>query len=245
MYHRIIMDGDQSNGEAPYLRASLFRRHLKLLDRLGYTPITFIDHELIREGKLFAPLKPIIITFDDGYLDMYNAAFPILQEFGMRAVVFVTGDRTLTTNTWEVHPTSPTLPLMGEQQILELHDAGFEIGSHSMTHQDLTKVTSEKRWEEISRSRMVLEIMLNSPVFSFAYPFGTVTPEIKRLVRDAGYKFACGISSGPSRFDQDPFEIRRIVVTNNNSLLNFLIKVLGPYVPYRWVVSEAHRILGK
>ena len=245
MYHRIVEHGESSEGTAPYLNAGLFRRHLKLLDRMGYTAITLRDHKLICEGELYAPSKPIIITFDDGYLDTYQVAFPILQEFGMRAVVFVVGDRTITTNTWENASNTPQMPLMGEQHLLELHDAGFEIGSHTMTHAYLNKLTPEEAWEEISRSRMVLEIMLNSPVLSFAYPFGVITPAIKKLVQNAGYEFACATSSGPRRLDQDYYEIRRIVIANDNGLFNFFMKVLGPYVPYRWVVSETQRFLGK
>lgn len=171
MYHRILPRGVTAYGNELFLDKEMFRQQLALLDRWGYTAITFQDYHLILEGQLDFPRKPVILTFDDGYLDMFENAYPLLEEYGMRAVVFVLADRTIRTNTWEPHHAASKAPLMNEQQILELHEAGFEIASHGLTHEDLSSLPADRAWEEISRSRMLLEILINAPVYSFAYPF--------------------------------------------------------------------------
>jgi peptidoglycan/xylan/chitin deacetylase (PgdA/CDA1 family) len=242
MYHRILPRGVRANGNELSLDKEMFRQQLALLNRWGYTTITFQDYHLILEGQLNFPRKPVILTFDDGYLDMFENAYPLLEEYGMRAVVFVLADRTITTNVWDPHCSTRRTPLMNGQQILELHEAGFEIASHGLTHQDISSLPADKAWEEISRSRMLLEILLNAPVYSFAYPFGFLDGRIKRMVKDAGYKFACGASSGPAVFGRDTYDIRRIKMRDGNGLPEFMYQMVGPYLRQRflwWKVKQA------
>ncbi len=244
MYHRILPRGETARGCELSLDTEMFRQQLALLDRWGYTTITFQDYHLILDGQLNSPRKPVILTFDDGYLDTFENAYPLLEEYGMRAVVSVVGDRTLKTNSWEEHNGTA---LMNDQQILELHEAGFEIASHSMTHRILTSLSADKAWEEISRSRMLLEILLNAPVYTFAYPFGTHDHRIKMMVKDAGYKFACSVSSGPAIFGKDPFDIRRIKIRDRHGLPEFMYQMVGPYLRQRflwWKVKEGFRKAG-
>ncbi len=235
IYHRILDDPQTCNEErAMCVQTDEFRNQLALLERWGFTTITFHDYRLYLEGALNLPRKPIILTFDDGYDDIYRNAFPLLQEFGMKAVVFAIADSQIKTNTWDAFNGGPSRPLMNPQQILELHTAGFEIGSHSLSHPDLSSVSKEIVWEEISRSRMLLEILLNAHVESFAYPYGLTTESVKRMVADAGYTTGCGVYSGPARFGEDPFDIRRILITNGIGTLGFALRVLSPYEYYGW-----------
>ena len=235
LYHRIVADDSQNRGSEICLPQSTFRRHLEYLDRLGFTTITFEDYNLCMKGELNFPKKPIILSFDDGYADTFEQAFPLIQEFGMRGVVFVLGDRTIRVNWWDRDLAVPT-PLLQDHQILELHEAGWEIGSHALTHKPLLHLSKEEMWEEVSRSRMNLEIMLNRPVVSFAYPFGQVTPVIKQIVKDGGYIFGCAAWTGPRFIEEDPLEVRRVTVNERIGLPGFLFQVLGPYTTYRWLI---------
>jgi peptidoglycan/xylan/chitin deacetylase (PgdA/CDA1 family) len=219
-----------------------FRNHLKFLDKWGYTAITFKDYQLYLEGELNLPKKPIIITFDDGYSETAKYTFPALKEFGMKAVYFVLGDRKIKTNIWDKDMFSFPLSLMNDEQILELHQAGFEIGSHSMRHSLLPRVSREQAWEEISRSRMSLEILLNAPVKSFAYPFGQLDETSKKMVKDSGYLFGCATFTGPPKFVSDPFEIRRILIPGGMSMINFAIRVFLPYQYYNYFYREIKKI---
>jgi peptidoglycan/xylan/chitin deacetylase (PgdA/CDA1 family) len=235
MYHRIVDTEQLSRTHWTCVHTQEFRRHLQLLDHWGFTAITFDDYRLYLAGELNLPRKPVILTFDDGYLDVYKNAFPILKEFGMKAVVFVLGNREIKKNFWDEPLGLPTASLMGEQEILELHAAGFEIGSHTMNHAALTMLSEEEAWEEISRSRMVLEILVNSSVRTFCYPYGNVNGSIKKMVEDAGYTVACSVYTGPATFGIEPFETRRITIPGALGTIGFGIRLSAPYLHYNWV----------
>ncbi|MBI1806212.1 MAG: polysaccharide deacetylase family protein [Ignavibacteria bacterium] len=244
MYHRIVSEEELSHSY-PWLctHAQEFLHHLRLLERWGFTPITFEDYRLFQEGELNLPKKPVIITFDDGYLDTFEHAYPLLEEFGMKAVIFVLGDRNMRVNTWDQLAGLPMSPLLTEQQILEMHSAGFEIGSHSMTHTKLPELPHEKAWDEISRSRMLLEILLNAPVKTFAFPYGLTDCNTKKMVEDAGYAMACGTYSGPPCFGNDPFEVRRLFIPGFTNALRFATQMLTPYEYYAWARWRAKLLL--
>jgi peptidoglycan/xylan/chitin deacetylase (PgdA/CDA1 family) len=240
LYHRIVPNGYGLTDKTLCVSEDDFRRQLELLDRWGFTSITFEDYALFLEGRLDLPRKAIIITFDDGYEDTHALAFPILKEFGMKAVVFVLGDRRITTNIWDsVRDETTSSRLLDDKQILELHQNGFEIGAHSLTHPRLPMIPQQKAWEEISRSRVFLENLLNGPVRTFAYPYGLVNTTVKEMVRKAGFRFACGAFSGPAGMEEDHFEIRRILVSRKDNVMTFLLKVFAPYENYRWFLWKS------
>ena len=81
---------------------------------------------------------------------------------------------------------------------------------------------------------MLLEILLNSPVRTFCYPYGLVNREIREIVRQAGYTLGVGVYSGPARFGHDPFNIRRIHPSGANFSLIFRSQMMLPYERYAW-----------
>jgi peptidoglycan/xylan/chitin deacetylase (PgdA/CDA1 family) len=235
-YHRIVKD-DHIH---PALRTfatnvEVFRSHLRILERGGFTAITFRDYDLHLRGELNLPRKPVIISFDDGYRDTHEIAFPILREYGMTATVFVVVAPTSPVNYWDKFDAFPAAPLMSQSQILELHQGGIEIGSHSLTHARLTEVPREQAWDEVTRSRMLLEILLNSPVRSFCYPYGLVNRFVKEVVQQAGYTVGVGVYSGPARFGHDPFDIRRIQPSGSTVSIGFRTQMMLPYERYSWM----------
>jgi peptidoglycan/xylan/chitin deacetylase (PgdA/CDA1 family) len=243
MYHRVIDDKEAHCKHWTTVHVREFRRQLASLERLGFTAITFEDYRLYLAGELNLPGKPVILTFDGGCMDIYENAFPLLQEYGMKAVIFTVGNRHIKTNAWGQALGMPTSPLMESQQLIEMHAAGFEIGAHSMNYARLTALSGEEAWEEISRSRMLLEILLNSSVRSFAYPYGQVSRAIKRMVKDAGYSHACSALTGPASFCADPYEIRRIAIRGTTALVGFEMRMLTPFQKYewlRWKMGRAH-----
>lgn len=246
MYHRVVNNRALSRKYWSCLHIDDFRKQLELLDRWGFTPITFNDYRLFLQKELNLPRKPVVLTFDDGYLDTYEIAYPIMQEYGVRAVLFVLGDQKIRTNFWDRHLDLPEAPLMDRHHIVELHEAGFEIGSHSLTHAKLTMLSEDGVWEQISRSRILLEILLNAPVLSFCYPYGMVNPMIKKMVSYAGFDLACSVASGPASFGDDVYEIRRTTVCNNTGSLGFALRLLTPFHYYGWTRWKAsHAFHGK
>lgn len=244
MYHRIVDDPALARRHWSYIHVDQFRRHLEALDSWGYTSITFDDYRLCQERGFELPRRPIIITFDDGYIETHTLAFPLLQEFGMRAVLFVLGDRKITRSYWDLDLGLPDVPLMSAHQILEMHAAGHEIGSHSMTHSRLPLLSEQDAWEEISRSRILLEILINAPVRSFAYPYGLLTPALHRMVESAGYSIGCGVFSGPPNFGVDLLDSRRTPVLSTYGPMALGIRLTAAYRWYAWSRWRLGRILG-
>ncbi len=243
MYHRISENENLCRTHWTYVSAAQLRKQLMLLDRLGFTPITFNDYILYMNGELNLPKKPIILTFDDGYENVYRIAFPILKEFGMKAIFFVLGDRSIKTDLWNRGDGTVSSLLINEEQIIDMHESGFEIGSHTMTHAKLTTLPSHIAWEEISISKIMLETILQSRVKSFSYPYGDVNSFVKRLVIKAGYTFACGVFTGHPRFGTDKFDFRRIAISSSTSTINFATKILTPFEYYEWLGSKTARAM--
>jgi peptidoglycan/xylan/chitin deacetylase (PgdA/CDA1 family) len=244
MYHRIVKH-DRVNPRHRIFAINVddFRNQLRILERYGFTAITLADYHLFLGGELNLPKKPVIITFDDGYRDTYELAFPALREYGMTAVVFVVADPKIRYNYWDNHDGYPPAQLMTPEQMVELHAAGWEIGSHSLTHPRLAEICRDTAWEEISRSRMVLEMLLNAPVRSFAYPYGQVNEGLKDLVHQAGYAFGCGVYSGPASFGTDLFNIRRITPSAGNLSIPFWSQISLPYERVAWMRWKINRLV--
>ncbi len=243
MYHRVVNDETHIDQYSWNVTVSQLRRHLELLGKWGYTCINFEDYALFQRGKLNLPKKPVIMTFDDGYDEMHRNALPIMKEFGARATAFILGDRSIKSNTWDVESGFEGATLMDDDQILEMKDAGFEIGSHSMTHPDLTRLSERRARKEIFQSKEILEDLLDSPVISFAYPFGSANSLMERLVKEAGYDYGCGVYSGPPRFAHDKYDIRRIPITRKTNAVDFALKILTPYEYYEWIRWETGRMI--
>jgi len=178
LYHRI--DVPPINSQY-YVEPEKFEEQMKLLYEWEYTPVTIETLiKAIREGAELPP-RPVIITFDDGHLDNYTTAFPIMQKFGFTGVLYIVGNY------------MGTEGYMTAAQIHEMVIAGWEVGSHSMNHLDLQKLDQESQVVEIVDSREKLEAEIDVPVRTFAYPFGLMNDSAGSLVHKAGYVAAMGL----------------------------------------------------
>ena len=235
MYHRVLAKKPEKKSRWHYVTVPEFRKQMNMIDRLGYTPITFSDYQLFVERKLTLPSKPIIITFDDGYLDTLENAIPVLLELNMRAVIFVMGDRKLKTALWDELDDFDFCPLMSDEQIRTVQNMGFEIGAHSLDHVALTDLSEKDVIYEVSRSKKEIEDVLEKPIHTFSYPYGSVNDKIKKIVSDAGFLFACGVYSGSVNFSQSAMDFRRLAVNQYTSRLKFLFTLYLPYQYIEWL----------
>ncbi|MEW6169953.1 MAG: polysaccharide deacetylase family protein [Candidatus Omnitrophota bacterium] len=146
-----------------------------------------------------------LITFDDGLLDNYTTAFPILKEFDIKAYFFI-----LTSKVREEG-------YMNWEQIKELHNAGMTIGSHGMTHRLLTELSENELYYELSQSKKILEDNLSQPVENFSIPRGFCNKRIEEAAKKIGYKaiFTSNIK------DNNGFRIGRIPVKRDWDLNHF------------------------
>jgi peptidoglycan/xylan/chitin deacetylase (PgdA/CDA1 family) len=153
------------------------------------------------------PQKPVILTFDDAYQSVYDHAFPILKDAGFTATIFVITDYVGRENTWDVNLGWLKFPHLGWESIRELSRAGFEFGSHTHRHPDLTRVNAERIRSELLTSKQILEDRLGMPVPFVSFPFGRYNRDVIRISREAGYRAACAFwNSLPDDEEQFVFE---------------------------------------
>lgn len=134
------------------------------------------------------------LTFDDGYADFVDNALPLLVRRDFGATLFVLPDRLGGDNAWD--PLGPRKPLLTADGIRRAAAEGVEIGSHGLTHVDLTTADDATLKAEVTESRSQLQELLNSPVDGFCYPYGTIDARAVEAVREAGYAYACAIDPG-------------------------------------------------
>jgi peptidoglycan/xylan/chitin deacetylase (PgdA/CDA1 family) len=170
-----------------------FERHLVELRRRGYRFITLADIvEGIRKHGAEEP-RTASVTFDDGWVDNYQFALPILKKLGIPATFFVPSAHI--TNGAE-DPGKVTV-----SELKELLRAGMTIGGHSRSHPNLTKVPLQQARSEIAGCKQDLEQALGVAVEFFAYPGGAFNRDVDRLTQEAGYAAACSVI-GPARNDR-------------------------------------------
>ncbi|HKJ33508.1 MAG TPA: polysaccharide deacetylase family protein [Balneolales bacterium] len=233
VYHRIVDDEELAQKNWMCVHVDQFYKHLKWIEQMGYTSITLEDYWLYMMGELQLPRKPIIITFDDGYEEIYKLARPVLQEFGMRVVLFVLGNRNLHENEWDKKLGLPAAPLLKDRQIVELYDDGFEIGAHTLNHVHLPNLSPVNAWKEIYDSKKNLESLIKGRVYSFSYPYGAITKDIQDMVAQIGFFFGCSVFTGPPQFGRDPLQIRRLTIAGN--YMGLALRLMTPYEYAEWI----------
>jgi peptidoglycan/xylan/chitin deacetylase (PgdA/CDA1 family) len=207
LYHRI-----SDKGRTRYfVTVASFRAQMRELHDAGYQTITVTQlAEVIRAGG-YLPEKPIILTFDDGFLDVYENAFPILQSYNFQGVAYIiTG--TLGTRL--------SYGYMQEEELKELAEAGWEIGSHTISHENLkeTRLGAEK---EIRQSKEELEDKIGMPVRSFSYPYAVANDWIKARVEESGYEAAVGVGMLTTHEPDRLYFLSRREVTYGTTLAAF------------------------
>ena len=231
MYHRLT----SRTSVHPYsLKVGRFRRQMSLLRALGYRSVSPLDVANAMLHRTPLPPRAVAITLDDGYLDTFVAALPILLEFGFTATCYLVADRVGGNSDW----TLPA-PLMDWSDVREWLAAGMAIGSHALTHRNLTQLPPEQLLMEVSVSKARLEEKLGIPVESLAYPFNRVGPREMRAVEMAGYRAAC---AGPELRDS-VFALTRLNIASD-SLSWFLCKIVPLYPEARHLALSVAPFLG-
>ncbi len=177
MYHHVELNPIDSNYR---VSAAKFEDQLRLLRDWEYTTITtamLVD--AIQNGASLPP-RPIILTFDDANEDNYTVAFPIMQKYGFTGVLYVPYYFVNTPGKLTV------------DEIKEMAASGWEVGSHSLTHPDISSLPPDRMRAEIVESREKLEELLGVPILTFAYPFGYESSAVVDYVKFAGYIAAMG-----------------------------------------------------
>lgn len=212
MYHK-VPNQDLSSPHRIFITKENFKKHLEYFKAQGFSTLHFRELEEFRSGKkAFSefPKKPLILTFDDGYVDNLTNAAPLLRQFGLKAVIYLLADPDLRDNSWDADGKEPLQALMSLEQKRQLLEFDFEIGSHGFRHQKITDMNEVEARHELQASKAQLEKDFGTSVTSYAYTYGVTSPEAARLAEEAGYDFAVNTDSGGLHLEENPYAIFRI-----------------------------------
>ncbi len=211
MYHKIPEQKLESKHRI-FVTKNTFESHLKFFKDQGFTTLMFKDLENYRSGKTdfkYFPRKPLILTFDDGYLDNLTNAAPLLKKYEMNAVIFLLADHQLKSNSWDSEGEEIPQSLMTLEQKKELLKFNYEIGSHGFNHRKITEMTEPEAMHELSESKKELEKHFG-PISTYAFTYGITSPRAAELAEEIGYNFAVNTDSGGLHHEENPFAIFRI-----------------------------------
>ena len=239
MYHK-IPDAPLPSRHQIYVTKDNFARHLAYFQKRRLTPITFADYLKYASGELplhAFPARPIILTFDDGYLDNYTNLLPLMQQYGYRGVMYLLGDSDVRYNRWDVEadPAEPRAEIMDLAQKRAFVAAGWEIGAHTMSHPRLSTLPLPAAAAEIAQSKAALETTLHTTIVSFAYPFGDLSDAVKKAVRAAGFALGVATDTGGLTIETDRMQVFRVNMFPHESASSLLKKTSPWYRKYyRW-----------
>lgn len=215
LYHRIGRPRLGSLVAGQYVAPSLFRRELDFLTTHGWRQVSLSEMIEKRGSEAAHGENEFCLTFDDGYLSVYEHARPALQDRGMTATVYVVAGSVGGINGWDRSAGDHEEPMMSAAQVRELAESGFEIGSHTLTHPHLTEVDDDQLRRELQDSKRALEDIIGKEVTSFSYPYGDYDSRVLDTAIDAGYKNAVATRLGVVLDGTSAFEVPRVNVRWN------------------------------
>ena len=213
LYHHI---GFSLQGETVYyVSPDAFERQMNLLYQWGYRTISVeLLVRAIKEGAEL-PAKPIILTFDDGSETTYTTALPIMQKYGFTGTSYI------------VYNYVGIPSYMNVAQIRALYASGWEVGSHGLSHTDLT-IRTDRQMDEVVESRRKLRSLLDIPILSFSYPFGAYNSDSLYYVHYAGYAAAMGLGNETLQGNKNLFYLYRQPVEGLDDLKSFALLLPWP-----------------
>jgi peptidoglycan/xylan/chitin deacetylase (PgdA/CDA1 family) len=215
----------------------MFGQHLAWLK--NHCEIVCFEDVLRRAAGVRRDDRPIVaITFDDGYADNYEFAFPLLQKYGLSATFFLTAgliekDRAVVERFCMLRRAArEDVRALEWPQVREMQRAGMEIGAHTYSHVNLAWAKPACAEAEVRRSKAIIEDRLGVRVASMAYPFGKpgyhFTPQTMEIVSEAGYEFAASVTYRAVSRSRSRFAVPRFLATQD-SVGSLRDKILGAW----------------
>ncbi|MFZ5632823.1 MAG: polysaccharide deacetylase family protein [Bacillota bacterium] len=226
MYHKVNPD-PRTGGYGLRVTPRAFEKQMAYLSRSGYVSISLTDLADHFEKNKPLPSKPVIITFDDGYLDNYTYAYPILKKYGMTATIFVVAGTVGGINEFDYNGgRQPRNKMAGWEELQEMVKGGMTIGAHTLRHPHLAGLKPGEARFEIVGGKKMLEAGLNRPVEVFCYPYGNYDREIVNIVGESGFRAAVTTEQGLGKYGEGPYTLKRIRVRGDYSYGRFLEELI-------------------
>ena len=215
MYHSISNDNNKIS-----VSVSNFKKQMRLMNSLGYKGYS------LNKINLKTSKKKFIITFDDGYENIFTEAMPVLKEFDFSATCFIVNKKIGYFNDWDKKQKNfVKKKLMNKKQIKIWIKNGFEVGSHSMNHYNLNTLNNNQKKIQILKPKQFFKREYGVNIESFSYPFGSYNVDCLKILKNK-YKFA--VTTKRSRYVKGKFnrlEIPRVPVNSNTSIFKYFLKI--------------------
>lgn len=231
MYHNISTIPFRAKKRSLYLHPKIFEQQIEQLQKHRYKSITV--SELIEEASSnydnnLRMNSHVILTFDDGCSQAAQESLPVLKKQGFNAIQYIVADRIGSLNTWDIALGERNIRLMTKSEIFEWLKAGHEIGSHTLSHVNLTAVPLRQAREEILSSKKKLEDTFGISVKHFCYPYGAYNQTIIDLVLEADYESAVTTEFGVNKeIDiNNKFTLKRIAARHKSFKISSLVAAI-------------------
>ena len=186
-YHKIDLPTADVKIRGAFTAPRRFARQLKYLRNAGFTFYTAAElMTFYRQNEVF-PRRSICLTFDDGWLDNYTNAFPILRQYGAKATIFLVPSCLDKISAKVVPDGESARAHLSRENVLEMAKYGIEFGSHTQNHKLLHQVSDAEIEYEVSESKRQIENLVQKDCLTFAYPAGFAPPFAQKAVENAGY----------------------------------------------------------
>jgi peptidoglycan/xylan/chitin deacetylase (PgdA/CDA1 family) len=212
MYHSISVPPTGAALGELFLPTANFKEQMAYLSDQGYEAVTLDQLWSAWQGKGSLPEKPIVLSFDDGYMTQYTHAAPVLKDLGWPGVLNL---KLLSLEQGEMTP----------QMIQKMIADGWEIDSHTINHLDVSTLSGAQLQHEVADSRTMLQKEFGIPVNFFCYPAGKFDAESVAAVKAAGYLGATTVDDGLAAPDENPYELPRVRIDGTDSLDAFKQKL--------------------
>jgi peptidoglycan/xylan/chitin deacetylase (PgdA/CDA1 family) len=187
-----------------------FQEQMDDLAHSGATVLSLSELVMALKEKKELPSITVALTFDDGFRNLYDKAFPVLRDNGFPATVFLVTAFCGKNNRWYGQPQSiPELELLGWKEILDMSRAGIEFGVHTATHPDLSHLEAEAMRDEILGAKEVLHRNVRQEKYAFAFPYGKGSRASRKILEEYFYS-ACSTQMGFVSQESDLYFLPRL-----------------------------------
>lgn len=223
-YHQV----NDEKHSALTLHVDQFREQMENLHNQGYNTITLAQLYDYLENGTELPNKPIVITFDDGYVDNYKNVLPILKEYNMKATLFMISDA------------ANTPGFVSTEQMHQMEAGGFDIQGHTNHHKILTKIDPTELPDALLGGKTSLEGILGEPIEYLAYPGGFNDMLVQYVTKQSGYKMAFTVQPGTVQPGDNLYALNRLAIFQGDTpYLSFWLRLhCAPFIHYTWSLRD-------
>jgi len=234
MYHHVGPRQRAARIKGLYVSRRLFERQLSELHAAGFSSPRMDDIVIEQKDPAPAGSRSVWLTFDDGFRDVFENALPLLQKYRARGTLFLVTKLLGKTNEWQQQQGDVVEPLMNEAEVRAWLADGHQIGSHTLTHPHLTRLSQADAREEIVDSKKFLEDLFGVGIEHFCYPYGDWNETVRDLVHDAGYRTACTTINGVNTPATASLELKRFMARYPSRTLKTFCSRWGRMLWPKW-----------